>query len=132
MDTEQKGLKGDKVNAPSVFIKNITVNDQTLLPLTNNSIVVFTGANNTGKSQVLRDIHNQLSAIMNFACRFYGLRENPAKQCGAMGKKQAETMRFWTLKEFTEFEKIISNDLLSIPFSAYCFGQECVRANCLH
>lgn len=62
MDTEQKNLKEAPVNTPSVLIKSITFNDQTLLPLTNNSIVVFTGANNTGKSQVLRDIENRLNA----------------------------------------------------------------------
>ena len=65
------------------------------------------------KETYLKTIHNQLSAIMNFACRFYGLRVNPVKQCGAIGKKQAGTMRFWTLKEYTEFERAISNNMLS-------------------
>ena len=68
---------------------------------------------NRYKETYLKTIHNQLSAIMNFACRFYGLRDNPAKQCGAMGKKQAERMQFWTLKEFTNFERAISNNMLS-------------------
>ena len=65
------------------------------------------------KETYLKTIHNQLSAIMNFACRFYGLRENPAKQCGTMGKKQAEGMQFWTLREFRLFEKTISDNMLS-------------------
>lgn len=41
---------------PGVVIDTITFNDGTTLPLTPNSIIVFTGANNCGKSQILRDI----------------------------------------------------------------------------
>lgn len=45
---------------PEVFIKNITFNDNTQLSLKHDSIIVFTGANNSGKSQVLRDIEQLL------------------------------------------------------------------------
>ena len=38
---------------PQVFLQSIAFNDGTVLPLTRNSIVVFTGANNNGKSQVM-------------------------------------------------------------------------------
>ncbi len=65
MDAEQKDLKETTINRPSVLLKSITFNDQTSLSLTNNSIVVFTGANNTGKSQVLRDIENSLNASVS-------------------------------------------------------------------
>ena len=41
---------------PEVYINSMTFNDGTLLSLEHNSIVVFTGANNSGKSQVLKDI----------------------------------------------------------------------------
>jgi hypothetical protein len=41
-----------------VFISNIVFNDGTKLPLVYNSIVIFTGANNCGKSQVLKDIEH--------------------------------------------------------------------------
>ena len=34
----------------------------------------------------LRQIHNQLSTIFNFAIRYYGLTRNPAQLCGSMGK----------------------------------------------
>jgi integrase len=50
----------------------------------------------------LKTIHNQLSAIMNFAVKYYGLPKNPASQCGSMGKKHADTMQFWTLDEFNQ------------------------------
>lgn len=41
---------------PKVFIKNIEFNDNTKISLKHDSIIVFTGANNSGKSQVLKDI----------------------------------------------------------------------------
>lgn len=41
---------------PKVFVNSITFNDNTEYKLTHNNIVVFTGANNSGKSQTLRDI----------------------------------------------------------------------------
>ena len=41
---------------PQVFVNSITFNDGTVRQLTHSSIIVFTGANNSGKSQVLRDI----------------------------------------------------------------------------
>lgn len=44
------------VQKPQVFLKSITFNDGTSLSLKHNSIIVFTGANNSGKSQVLRDV----------------------------------------------------------------------------
>lgn len=40
----------------NVFIQEITFNDETVLPLNTGSIVIFTGTNNSGKSQALKDI----------------------------------------------------------------------------
>lgn len=45
---------------PRVFFKSITFNDGTVLNLKRNSIIVFTGSNNCGKSQVLRDAETAL------------------------------------------------------------------------
>ena len=41
---------------PNVLISCMSFNDGTALELEPGSIVVFTGANNSGKSQALRDI----------------------------------------------------------------------------
>ena len=51
----------------------------------------------------LKNIHNQLSAIFNFAVRYYDLRENPCIKAGSIGKGHAEDMQFWTLNEFKQF-----------------------------
>ncbi|MDU5080289.1 site-specific integrase [uncultured Tissierella sp.] len=51
----------------------------------------------------LKTINNQLSAIFNYAVRHYGLQENPVHIAGSMGKKNADSMKIWTLDEFNKF-----------------------------
>lgn len=60
MNTKFKNSNETIAQKPQVFIKRITFNDNTQLSLDHNSIVVFTGANNSGKSQVLKDIEDYL------------------------------------------------------------------------
>ena len=57
----------------------------------------------------LKTVHNQLSAIFNFAVKYYKLPSNPASACGSMGKKKAESMQFWTKEEFDSFIKCVSD-----------------------
>ena len=51
----------------------------------------------------LKSINNQLSAIFNYACKYYKLPENPVRSCGSIGKKRADSMNFWTIDEFNKF-----------------------------
>lgn len=55
-----KDIEITDTKKPQVFLKNITFNDGTKLSLNHNSVIVFTGANNSGKSQALRDIETDL------------------------------------------------------------------------
>ncbi len=67
-----------------------------------------------GYSQTyLKTVHNQLSAIFNFAVKYYKLPSNPASACGSMGKKKAESMQFWTKEEFDTFIKALSDKPIS-------------------
>lgn len=50
-----------------------------------------------------KSIHNHLSAIFNYAVKYYRLPENPARVAGAVGKKKASEMKFWTVEEFNKF-----------------------------
>lgn len=52
------------------------------------------------KPTTQRQLHGQLSAIFNFAKKFYGLKNNPANVAGSIGETQADTAQFWTLEEF--------------------------------
>ena len=65
----------------------------------------------------LRTIHNQLSAIFNHACRFYGLKDSPVKKAGSMGKKNTESVTFWTQEEYSAFAKIAMRETL--PYHAF-------------
>lgn len=76
MNTEETKDK----KRPQVYLSKIIFNDKTELPLEHNSIVVFTGANNSGKSQVLKDIeismdnshHTQTIVAKEVECEYYG------------------------------------------------------------
>ena len=46
-----------------------------------------------GYSQTyLKTIHNEMSTIMNYACRYYKLTSNPCYRAGSMGKSNADAM----------------------------------------
>lgn len=51
----------------------------------------------------LRNINNELSAIMNYAIKYYRLQANPCHRAGYMGKSDAEAMQIWTLDEYQLF-----------------------------
>lgn len=59
----------------------------------------------------LKTIHNQLSAILNFAVKYHNLKSNPAKIQGSIGKKQAPIKGWYTLEEFNEFIKAFDNNI---------------------
>ena len=65
----------------------------------------------------LRTISNQLTAIFSHAYNLYGLKNNPASKAGAMGKKNADEMLFWTKEEYAVFSKTAMDD--HIFFHAY-------------
>ena len=81
-----------------VQIRDIT---PTMIRLWQNGLLSFRDKNGNGYSKTyLREVNSQFSAIMNYAVRFYGLPTNPVTLCGPFGKKNADTMQFWTRDEF--------------------------------
>ena len=80
----------------------------------------FTMTSNNGKPlspSYLKTIHNQLSAIFNHACKFYGLAVNPAAKVGNMGKDQRKDMEIWTRDEYNKF----ANETMDKPRFFYAF-----------
>lgn len=65
----------------------------------------------------MKTIHNQISAIFNYAVRFYGLPSNPAALAGNMGKETNGEMKFWTQDEYRKF----SYAVMDKPMSYYAF-----------
>ncbi len=58
-----------------------------------------------GKKQTYcRIIHAQLAAVLNYAVRYYGLKQNPARLAGSIGTlKQQKAIQFYTLDQFRQF-----------------------------
>lgn len=50
----------------------------------------------------LRTINNQLSAVFNYAVKYYNLPANPCHLAGSMGKKNADEMQIWTVDQFKQ------------------------------
>lgn len=65
----------------------------------------------------LKTVHNQLSAIFNYAVRFYELKENPARKAGNMGTDKNIQMKFWTKVQYQQF----SEAAMDKPLAFYCF-----------
>ena len=68
-------------------------------------------------SSYLKTLHNQLSAIFNYAVRFYDLRSNPASKAGNMGSEERKEMLFWTKEEYQKFSEV----MMDKPLSYYAF-----------
>lgn len=64
---------------------------------------------NNYKQTYLKAIHNQLSALFNYAVRFYGLKSNPARLAGNMGKEEVDETKFWTKEEYLTFSRAMMN-----------------------
>ncbi len=69
-----------------------------------NELTAYRDENGQPYSQTyLKTINNQVTAVFNYAVKYYGLKENPCHKAGGMGKKKAEEMEFWTKAEFDAF-----------------------------
>ena len=59
------------------------------------------------KMGYLKSIHVQLNSMFNHACKFYGLKGNPAAVVGNMGKEEWTEMNYWTKDEYLQFAEMI-------------------------
>lgn len=65
----------------------------------------------------LKTVHNQLSAIFNYAVGFYNLHSNPAAKAGNMGNDDETEMLIWSTDEYKQF----SETIMDKPLSYYAF-----------
>lgn len=69
-----------------------------------NEMVNFRYDNGKGYSQThLRVMNGQLSAILNYAVKFYNLERNPCHSTEYIGKSKAGKMNIWTTEQFEYF-----------------------------
>lgn len=65
----------------------------------------------------LRTVNNQLTAVFNFATKYYDLKSNPCTKAGSMGKNKADCMDFWTIDEFAKFiESVMDKHMSYLEF----------------
>ena len=62
----------------------------------------------------IKTCNNQMSALFNYAVRYYGLNTNPVHIAGTIGKKHSGRLDFWTVTDFKKF-------MLSLPDTAATF-----------
>ena len=63
----------------------------------------------------LRNIANQLVAMLNHACNIYDMPTNPYNKIKKMGKTDANRIDFWTFDEYCEFIKDVKDDVRYFP-----------------
>lgn len=82
-----------------------------------NELISFRNPDGKPYSQTyLKTINNQLSAIMNYAIKHYGLTANPCHAAGSIGKNHAEDMKIWTRDEYEQFAKKLDKSALRLAF----------------
>mgnify|MGYP000662744268 CR=1 FL=1 len=94
------------------FFKKIPLNEikPTHVRQWQNSLTSYRDESGKPYSQTyLKCINNQLTAIFNYAVKYYGLKENPCHKAGSMGKKHADEMLFWTRQEFQTFIEVMKD-----------------------
>lgn len=85
------------------YFKNLKVNDINTITIRNwqNKLLEYKDENgNPYKDTYLATINNQMSAIMNYAVKHYGLLQNPCRLAGSIGKGKADEMTIWTEDQF--------------------------------
>lgn len=74
------------------------------------------------KATYQRTIYNQLNCILNFAVKYYGLPHNPCSITGPIGKTTTDKMDFWTLDEFNQFIKEVTNPESRLAYQILFFS----------
>ena len=69
-----------------------------------------------------RQLHAQLSALFNFAIKFYGLKNNPAAIAGAIGTTKADCAQIWTLEEFQQVMRYVWDYATRTAYYIFFFG----------
>ncbi|MCR5791346.1 MAG: site-specific integrase [Lachnospiraceae bacterium] len=101
------------------YFKDLKVCDIDVLTVRKwqNSLLQMKDRNGKKFSQTyLKTINDQLSAIMNYAVKHYGLPVNPCHLAGTIGKKNSDEMDFWTVEQFNAFIAVTTKTGLRIAY----------------
>lgn len=74
----------------------------------------------------VKTVNNQLSAIFNYAVRYYDLKDNPCHKAGSIGKGRADDMGFWTLEEFNTVISYVNDNAAKTALILFFYsGMRC-------
>lgn len=84
------------------FFKNTPITDITppMIRSWQNKLLSHTPAYS---QTYIKNCNNQISALLNYAVKYYGLKSNPVRIAGTIGKKHSGRLDFWTLTEYNKF-----------------------------
>ena len=75
-----------------------------------NELLTYKDKNGKGYSPTyLKTVNCQLTAIFNYAMRYYNLQDNPCRKAGAIGKSKGKPKNFWMQEEFNDFLETVSD-----------------------
>lgn len=82
-----------------------------------NELLTYRDGNGEPYSKTyLKTVHSQLSAILNYAVKHYGLISNPCNIAGSIGKSTADEMKIWTQEQYEQFSNHISKPAFKLAF----------------
>ena len=67
------------------------------------------------------NVNGILSAILNFAVKYYNLPFNPVSRVGSIGKTKGEGIDFWTLEEYKQFIACVDNPMYKMMFELFFY-----------
>ncbi|WP_410976439.1 tyrosine-type recombinase/integrase [Bacillus pacificus] len=73
-------------------------------------------------AEFLKKIHTTLSAIFNFAIKFHGLTNNPARIAGNFEIESNKRMNFWEFDEFKQFIEVVDEPIYKAFFSTLYYS----------
>lgn len=83
-----------------------------------NNLIEYRDSSGNGYSQTyLKALHSQLSAIFNFAVRYYHLEKNPCANAGGIGKGKASEMTIWSREQFEHFIALEQKKAFHLAFN---------------
>lgn len=79
----------------------------------------------------IKSCQNQLTALFNYANRYYGLSQNPARTAGTIGKSKSGRLDFWNPSEFKQFMDKLKPDRRLQMFFELAYFSGCRRGELL-
>lgn len=78
------------------------INERTIRKWQNDILSLKNNKGNPYSQTYIKTINNQMSAILNYAVKYYGLKSNPIHTIGSIGKKHADEKNYWSLEQFNK------------------------------